>query len=72
MSRSLLGSRRYAPLFLRQFLSAFNDNFVKNALILLILYRIGNAQGAALVSLAGAIFIAPFFLLSALGGVFAD
>lgn len=72
MSRSLLGSRRFAPLFIRQFLSAFNDNFVKNALILLILYRIGNAQGAALVSLAGAIFIAPFFLLSALGGELAD
>jgi acyl-[acyl-carrier-protein]-phospholipid O-acyltransferase/long-chain-fatty-acid--[acyl-carrier-protein] ligase len=72
MSLSLLGSRRFAPLFIRQFLSAFNDNFVKNALVLLILYRIGEAQGAALVSLAGAIFIAPFFLLSALGGELAD
>lgn len=72
MSFSLLGARRFAPLFIRQFLSAFNDNFVKNALVLLILYRIGQAQGAALVSLAGAIFITPFFLLSALGGELAD
>jgi acyl-[acyl-carrier-protein]-phospholipid O-acyltransferase/long-chain-fatty-acid--[acyl-carrier-protein] ligase len=72
MSQSLLVTRRFAPLFWRQFFSAFNDNFLKNALVLLILFQIGGAQGEALVTLAGAIFIAPFFVLSALGGQLAD
>lgn len=72
MARPLLLSRRFLPLFLRQFLTAFNDNFVKNILILFILMRAQQADSAALVSLAGAIFIAPFFLFSALGGELAD
>src|SRR5467141_487163 len=72
MSQSLLASRRFAPLFWCQFFSAFNDNFLKNALVLLILFKIGGQAGEALVSLAGAIFIAPFFLLSATGGELAD
>src|ERR1700751_5931580 len=72
MSQSLLGSRRFAPLFWCQFFSAFNDNFLKNALALLILFKIGGQPGESLVTLAGGIFIAPFFLLSAFGGELAD
>src|SRR5512139_3280421 len=68
MSQSLLATRRFAPLFWRQFFAAFNDNFLKNALVLLILAKIGGAEGASLVTLAGAIFIAPFFLLSDVAG----
>lgn len=72
MARPLLLSRRFLPLFLRQFFTAFNDNFVKNILILFILLRAQEMDSAALVSLAGAIFIVPFFLFSALGGELAD
>jgi acyl-[acyl-carrier-protein]-phospholipid O-acyltransferase/long-chain-fatty-acid--[acyl-carrier-protein] ligase len=75
MFTSLMTSRRFAPLFWCQFFSAFNDNFLKNALAFLILFKIGTSDAAhaeALVSLAGAIFIAPFFLLSGLGGEMAD
>ena len=72
MSQSLLASRRFAPLFWCQFFSAFNDNFLKNALALLILFKIGGQSGESLVTLAGGIFIAPFFLLSAFGGELAD
>src|SRR5437016_1644333 len=72
MSQSLLASRRFAPLFWCQFFSAFNDNLLKNALVLLILFKIGGATGEALVTLAGGIFIAPFLLLSATGGELAD
>jgi acyl-[acyl-carrier-protein]-phospholipid O-acyltransferase / long-chain-fatty-acid--[acyl-carrier-protein] ligase len=72
MSQSLLGSRRFAPLFWCQFFSAFNDNFLKNALALLILFNIGGQTSESLVTLAGGIFIAPFFLLSAFGGQLAD
>jgi acyl-[acyl-carrier-protein]-phospholipid O-acyltransferase/long-chain-fatty-acid--[acyl-carrier-protein] ligase len=59
-------------LFWCQFFSAFNDNFLKNALALLILFKIGGQSGESLVTLAGGIFIAPFFLLSAFGGQLAD
>ena len=38
MSDNLMTSRRFAPLFWCQFFSAFNDNFLKNALVFLILF----------------------------------
>ena len=68
----LLFSRRFAPLFCCQFFAAFNDNFLKTALVFLILFHAGGADTAALVTSASAVFIAPFFFLSALGGELAD
>lgn len=68
----LLKTRRFLPIFVCQFLSALNDNFIKNALVILILYKIGSEQGDLLVTLAGATLIIPFFFLSALGGELAD
>ena len=72
MSSSLLMTRRFAPLFWTQFFAAFSDNFLKNALVFLILFHIGGADAEALITLAAAIFIAPYFFLSALGGELAD
>ncbi|MFK3781432.1 acyl-[ACP]--phospholipid O-acyltransferase [Agrobacterium sp. NPDC089420] len=71
MHDSLMKKRKFAPLFWTQFLSAFNDNFLKQTLIFLILATMAG-EGAALVTLAGGIFIVPFLLLSALGGELAD
>lgn len=68
----LLASGRFAPLFWTQFLSAFADNLLKTALVFLILATVAGDAGPALVTLAGAVFIAPFFFLSALGGELAD
>jgi len=68
----LMTSRRFAPLFWCQFFSAFNDNFLKNALVFLILFTIGGEHTGTLITLAMAIFIAPFFFLSGLGGQLAD
>ena len=68
----LLFSRRFAPLFCCQFFAAFNDNFLKTALVFLILFHAGSADAAALVTSASAVFIAPYFFLSALGGELAD
>ena len=65
-------TRRFAPLFWCQFFSAFSDNFLKNALVFLILFKIGGADAEALITLAAAVFIAPYFFLSALGGEMAD
>ena len=45
MFRSLMSSRRFAPLFWCQFFAAFNDNFLRNALIILILFKLGTAGG---------------------------
>ncbi len=72
MFSSLMTTRRFAPLFWCQFFSAFNDNFLKNALVFLILFKIGGENAEALVSLAPAVFIAPYFFLSGLGGQLAD
>ncbi len=74
MSSSLLMTRRFAPLFWCQFFSAFSDNFLKNALVFLILFHpeISGERGGALVTLAAAVFISPYFFLSALGGQLAD
>jgi acyl-[acyl-carrier-protein]-phospholipid O-acyltransferase / long-chain-fatty-acid--[acyl-carrier-protein] ligase len=72
MSTSLLTTRRFAPLFWCQFFSAFSDNFLKNALVFLILFKLGGPNAEALITLAGATFIAPFFFLSGLGGELAD
>ncbi len=71
----LLTSRRFAPLFVTQFLGAFNDNLLKSALAIFVTYRLAAEAGtdaAALVMLAGGIFIAPFFLFSGASGTLAD
>jgi acyl-[acyl-carrier-protein]-phospholipid O-acyltransferase / long-chain-fatty-acid--[acyl-carrier-protein] ligase len=72
MSSSLLMTRRFAPLFWTQFFSAFSDNFLKNSLVFLVLFHIGGSEAEALITLAAAVFIAPYFFLSALGGQLAD
>jgi acyl-[acyl-carrier-protein]-phospholipid O-acyltransferase/long-chain-fatty-acid--[acyl-carrier-protein] ligase len=68
----LMLSRRFAPLFWCQFFAAFNDNFLKTALVFLILFRSGAGDAGALITLASAIFIAPYFFMSGLGGELAD
>jgi acyl-[acyl-carrier-protein]-phospholipid O-acyltransferase/long-chain-fatty-acid--[acyl-carrier-protein] ligase len=72
MSMSLMTTRRFAPLFCCQFFAAFGDNFLKTALVFVILFEVSGANSAALISLAGATLIAPFFFLSGLGGELAD
>ena len=72
MFTSLMTTRRFAPLFLCQFFAAFGDNFLKTALVFVILFEVSGANSEALITLAGATLIAPFFLLSGLGGELAD
>jgi acyl-[acyl-carrier-protein]-phospholipid O-acyltransferase/long-chain-fatty-acid--[acyl-carrier-protein] ligase len=72
MFGGLMISRRFAPLFWCQFLSAFNDNFVRQMLMILILFRFGGGDAGSKVTLAIGIFILPSMLLSALGGELAD
>jgi acyl-[acyl-carrier-protein]-phospholipid O-acyltransferase / long-chain-fatty-acid--[acyl-carrier-protein] ligase len=72
MFASLLSSRRFAPLFWSQLLAALNDNLLKNALAMLVVYKLAMESGAALGTLAGALLVLPFFLFSALAGQLAD
>jgi acyl-[acyl-carrier-protein]-phospholipid O-acyltransferase/long-chain-fatty-acid--[acyl-carrier-protein] ligase len=72
MSAHLMTTRRFAPLFWCQFFSAFNDNFLKCALTILILFKLGESHSAELIQLAGATFIGPYFFFSGLGGQLAD
>jgi acyl-[acyl-carrier-protein]-phospholipid O-acyltransferase / long-chain-fatty-acid--[acyl-carrier-protein] ligase len=72
MSNSLMTRRKFAPLFFCQFFAAFGDNFLKAALGFLLGAQITGAQSAALITLSGGVFIAPYFFLSGLGGELAD
>ena len=72
MSTSLMTTRRFAPLFWCQFFAAFGDNFLKTSLVFVILFQVAGADSEALITLAGATLIAPFFFLSGLGGELAD
>jgi acyl-[acyl-carrier-protein]-phospholipid O-acyltransferase/long-chain-fatty-acid--[acyl-carrier-protein] ligase len=65
-------SRRFAPLFWCQFFAAFNDNFLKTALVFVVLFHPNARDAEALITLASAVFIAPYFFLSAFGGELAD
>jgi acyl-[acyl-carrier-protein]-phospholipid O-acyltransferase/long-chain-fatty-acid--[acyl-carrier-protein] ligase len=72
---SLLGKRRFAPLFVVQFLGAFNDNLLKFALLFLAnfgLYAAEPAKAEMLATIATGLFILPYFLFSALAGQLAD
>lgn len=68
----LLGSRRFGPLFATQFLGAFNDNLLKQALITLVTFRLIGQDVSMIANVAAALFILPFFLFSPLAGQLAD
>ncbi|MDP5209438.1 MFS transporter [Microbulbifer sp. 2205BS26-8] len=68
----LLTSSRFLPFFLTQFLGAFNDNVYKNALIVMIAFRLMESEANALINVAAGLFILPFFLFSSSAGQLAD
>lgn len=70
----LLTKRRFLPLFVTQFLGAFNDNLFKNAMVFFATYEIYKSVEAEtqFSAIATGIFILPFFLFSALAGQLAD
>ena len=73
-SPHLLRQRRFLPLFATQLLNAFNDNLFKNAMVLFVVYSVYNSEEAEaqFSAIASALFILPFFLLSAMSGQLAD
>src|SRR5687768_6226393 len=73
-SMHLLRKRRFLPLFVTQFLGAFNDNLFKTAMVILVTYYVYSdpTKEATFNAISGAVFILPFFLFSALAGQLAD
>lgn len=73
-SFALMKQRRFLPLFATQFLNAFNDNFYKMTMVILVTFTIYKdpETEAWFNALAGGLFILPFFLFSALAGQLAD
>ncbi len=71
----LLKDKRFLPLFLTQFFGAFNDNLFKNALVILITFRLAEEHGLnaqLLITSVAGLFILPFFLFSSTAGQLAD
>ena len=72
---TLLTTRRFAPLFVTQFLGAFNDNLFKTAMLFLVTYRLmadDPAGAAGIVSIAAGVLMLPFLLFSGIAGTLAD
>ena len=74
VSTHMLRRRRFLPLFVTQLLNAFNDNLYKTAMVLFVVYEVYRSEEAEgmFSAVASAVFILPFFLLSALAGQLAD
>lgn len=73
----LLTRRRFLPIFLTQFLGAFNDNLLRSGLVVLIAYS--AQRGIALplkpevmVTICSALLVVPFLLFSGIAGPLAD
>ncbi len=63
------------PLFATQFLGAMNDNLFKQALVVLVTFRLAEAldiNSQIFVTITAGVFILPFFLFSATAGQLAD
>ncbi|MBP7189868.1 MAG: acyl-[ACP]--phospholipid O-acyltransferase [Rickettsiaceae bacterium] len=71
----LFKDRRFLPLFIVQFCGCFNDNILKNALIILITYKLSGIteySTATMLLAANAVLILPFVLFSGVAGQLAD
>lgn len=72
---ALLGKKRFLPMFITQFMGAFNDNLFKQALILMLTYEGAKQLDmdiSLLNNLAVLMLILPFFLFSSTAGQIAD
>jgi 1-acyl-sn-glycerol-3-phosphate acyltransferase len=71
----LLVRKSFAAFFSTQLLSAFNDNFLKNAVVIWISAsqsRLFGLSPEVMISLCSGVFILPFFVFSATAGQLAD
>jgi len=72
---AIFASRGFLPLFITQFLGAFNDNLFRQAIIILITFGLAeemSSSPAVMNNLAIGLFMLPYFLFSAFAGQLAD
>tara|TARA_B100001564_G_scaffold353977_1_gene363793 strand:+ start:118 stop:1422 length:1305 start_codon:yes stop_codon:yes gene_type:complete len=71
----LVKTRRFMPLCVTQFLGAMNDNIFKNALVILVTFKLAeqlNMDTQLVITASAGLFILPFFIFSATAGQVAD
>lgn len=71
----LFKDKRFLPIFLVQLFGCLNDSILKNALIILVTFKLAHdliLPNHVLVLVANALFISPFVLLASLAGQIAD
>lgn len=71
----LFKERRFLPLFITQYAGCFNDNLIKNALVILVTYRLADKLSLPLgqmILMANAVFVIPYLLFSGIAGQLAD
>lgn len=72
---ALLATRRFAPLFWAQFLGSFNDNVLKQAIVIMVTFQgivVWGIRPEQMGTFATALLVLPFFLFSSLAGQLAD
>ncbi len=69
-----MGQRRFLPLFITQFMGAFNDNLYKAGLLALFTYTtlVAEDRESLYANLATLLLSSPFFLFSSTAGTLAD
>ncbi len=73
--KMIFADKKFRPLFWTQFLGSLNDNFLKNALVVMITFKgitVAGLGSASVVAISSGLFILPFFLFSPLAGQVAD
>lgn len=71
----LLATKWFLPFFLTQMLGVLAENLFKNALFILLIYKLAETDGLngpVWVSILSGLFILPFFLFSTIAGQIAD
>lgn len=71
----LFKERRFLPLFITQYAGCFNDNLIKNALVILVTYRLADKLTlplAQMILMANAVFVIPYLVFSGIAGQLAD
>lgn len=69
----LLFSRRLGPLFITQFLGAFNDNLFKNTVALVFIFSsLSESEASHWASIVAGLFILPFWIFSPIAGQISD
>jgi Arabinose efflux permease len=65
-------NRSFAPLAAAHFLTSFNSNFMKNALVFLVVASLPLHEAEAMSSFVSAVFMLPMIFMSGFGGQLAD